>query len=82
MLFVLGFLLRNIDLSLWLVTLGPVKTVMVMLKGRPKVHAPAPRAPCACPRAQCAGDDAVMRAGIDQVHRKPARRGTPARRLR
>ena len=37
MLFVLGFLLRLIDLSLWIVTLGPVKTVMLMLKGTPKV---------------------------------------------
>jgi hypothetical protein len=55
MLFVLGFLLRIIDLSLWLVTLGPVKTVMLMLKGRPKVYAPAPRAPCACPSDERAG---------------------------
>ena len=37
MLVVLGFLLRLIDVSIWFVTLGPVKTLKLMLKGSPKV---------------------------------------------
>lgn len=37
MLVVLGFLLRLIDVSLWVITLGPVKTIMLMLKSSPKV---------------------------------------------
>ena len=34
---VLGFLLRLIDVSLWVVTLGPIKTLMLALKAAPKV---------------------------------------------
>ena len=37
MLVVLGFLLRLIDVSLWVITFGPVKTIMLMLKSSPKV---------------------------------------------
>ena len=32
---VLGFVLRLFDLSLWFVTLGPLKTLMLLLKGAP-----------------------------------------------
>ena len=41
MLVVIGFLLRLIDVSLWVVTFGPIKTITLMLKSSPKV-APAP----------------------------------------
>jgi hypothetical protein len=34
---VLGFLLRLIDVSLWVITLGPIKTLMLALKAAPKV---------------------------------------------
>ena len=37
MLAVLGVFLRLIDLSLWIVTLGPLKTLSIKLKGSPKV---------------------------------------------
>ena len=37
MLVVLGFLLRLIDVSIWFITLGPVKKKKIMNKGSHKV---------------------------------------------
>ena len=51
MLVVLGFLLRIIDVSVWFATLGPLRTLALMLKASPKVLVNAFSRPmCWCAR--------------------------------